>query len=343
MKLWLKISLIALIMVTMATGLCSLIMLLRSGQSSISLKVQSALTDQQLRSASWSAAMENELDSASDYSAIAQRSLARYLIDKFAGENTILVSNDDFIYNTTRIEPQDYLPLSGTAQQYIIQELDGRPILIAGSAVTIRDTPYALYVIEDLTAVYTGIETLSYQFTLINLAVILAAGAITVLVVRLVLRPLTALKQSAGAIASGVYDRRVKITEKDEVGELAAHFNRMAEAVESRVKALRDEADRRTLFMSALTHELKTPVTSISGNAQTLLRTKMDEEEREDAGTAFPEDDAAHRDAAKRRYPHGARQRRGAAGGGPALLRGTDAAARLIACGDVHSGYAADG
>ena len=35
--------------------------------------------------------------------------------------------------------------------------------------------------------------------------------------------------------------------------------------------------------MSALTHELKTPMTSISGNAQTLLRTKLDDEEREDA------------------------------------------------------------
>ena len=49
------------------------------------------------------------------------------------------------------------------------------------------------------------------------------------------------------------------------------------------MQALRDEADRRTMFMSALTHELKTPMTSISGNAQTLLRTKMDEDEREDA------------------------------------------------------------
>lgn len=37
------------------------------------------------------------------------------------------------------------------------------------------------------------------------------------------------------------------------------------------------------MLMAALTHELKTPLTSIYGNAQTLLRTKLNEEEREDA------------------------------------------------------------
>ena len=35
--------------------------------------------------------------------------------------------------------------------------------------------------------------------------------------------------------------------------------------------------------MSALTHEMKTPITGISGHAQTLLGTKMTDEEREDA------------------------------------------------------------
>jgi signal transduction histidine kinase len=48
----------------------------------------------------------------------------------------------------------------------------------------------------------------------------------------------------------------------------------MADAVETHVLALKEEAERRTMFMSALTHEMKTPVTGISGNAQTLLGTR---------------------------------------------------------------------
>jgi signal transduction histidine kinase len=281
MKLWLKISLIAIILVTLATGICSLVMLLRSGRSHLDLTVQNTLMDQQVRTASWSTAMENEIDTG--YSAVAHRSLARYLIDKFADENTILVSGDDFIYNATNIDPQEFLPIQGENQQYVIVDIGGGTVLIAGSRLQIDETPYALYVIKDISSVYSGIESLSYQFSLINLAIILIAGVIVIVLVRLVLRPIAALKNNTGLIAAGIYDKRIETTEHDEVGELAAHFNSMAEAVESQVHELRDEADRRTMFMSALTHELKTPMTSISGNAQTLLRTKMDEDEREDA------------------------------------------------------------
>ena len=281
MKLWLKISLIAIIMVTLATGICSLVMLLRSGRSNLELAVQNTLTDQQVRAASWSTAMENEIETG--YSVVAQRSLAKYLIDKFADENTILISGDDFICNATNIEPQEYLPADGENQKYIIEDIGGSTMLIAGSRLQINETPYTLYVIKDISPVYSEIESLSYQFSLINLAIILIAGIIVIVLVRLVLRPISTLKQNAGLIAAGIYDKRIESSEQDEVGELAAHFNSMAEAVESRVHELRDEADRRTMFMSALTHELKTPMTSISGNAQTLLRTKMDEYEREDA------------------------------------------------------------
>ncbi len=281
MKLWLKLSLIALIMVTLATGICSLIMLLSAGRNNLDNAVESVLTGQQLRAASWSAAMEGELDAT--YSTTAQRSLARHFINKFSDNATILISDGDFIYNATNMDPREYLPLEGDGQQYVIQNIGGASMLITGSRLQVQETPYQLYVISDISAVYTGMEALSYQFTLINLAVILAAGVVTVLLVRLVLRPLAELKKGAASIAAGVYDGRVAANERDEVGELAVHFNEMAAAVESRVRALQEEAARRTLFMSALTHELKTPMTSISGNAQTLLRTRMDEEEREDA------------------------------------------------------------
>ena len=281
MKLWLKVSLLSLIMVTLSISVCSLIMLIRSGRSNLDLAVRNTLTDQQVRAASWSTAMESELDR--QYSATAARSLARYLIDKFADENTILLSGTDTIYNCTAIEPAGHLPVTADTQQYVVTELADRSVLIAGSRMRVQDTDYLLYVVNDVTGVYTGIERMAYQFALINLAVVALCGAVLMLLVRLVLRPIAALNQSAGDIADGVYDRRIAIRENDEVGDLAFNFNRMAEAVETRIHALRDEADRRTLLMSALTHELKTPMTGISGNAQTLLRTVMTEEEREDA------------------------------------------------------------
>ena len=281
MKLWLKVSLIALILVVLATGTCSLIMLIRSGQSNLDLSVQNTLTNQQVRAASWSTAMSSELDS--QYTQIAKRSLARYLIAKFAEGTTILLSGEDTIYNSSTINPADYLPITKSAQQYVITEIGGRSVLLAGSQLTIDQTDYQLYVISDITSVYQGVETMSCQFALINACVIALTGGVLMLLLRIVLRPIQTLQKNTAYLASGIYDRRIAILQDDEIGELAADFNRMADAVETHVRALKDEAERRTMFMSALTHEMKTPVTGISGHAQTLLGTRMTEEEREDA------------------------------------------------------------
>lgn len=286
MKLWLKVSLIAIILVTLATSICSLVMLLRSGKSNLDLAIQNTLSDQKVRAASWQNAMDNEIDD--EYSDTARRSLARYLIDKFTDENTILISDNDFIYNCTYVDPLEFLPLlnknnPANQQQYIVAEIEGKSIMIAGSRIQVKETVYLLYVVEDISSVYSGIEDTAHRFALINLAVILLAGTVIIILVRLVMRPISTLKRNTGLIAQGVYDKRIDIKEQDEIGELAEDFNSMAAAVQAHVETLREEAQRRTMLMSALTHELKTPMTAISGNAQTLLRTKMDETEREDA------------------------------------------------------------
>ena len=172
-------------------------------------------------------------------------------------------------------------------------------MLIVGDRLSVRGTDYSFYRITDVTSVYTDLLALSYRFSRISLLVILCTAALITLLVRTILRPIQRLKESTSLIAAGVYDRRIAVDEQDEVGSLAMDFNVMAQAVENRVEALKEEAERRTLFVSALTHELKTPMTSIKGNAETLLMTKMDEEEREAAllqidadlharGAAFP-------------------------------------------------------
>ncbi len=281
MKLWLKVSLIALILVVLATGACSLIMLIRSGESNLALAVQNTLTNQQVCAASWSTAMTSELDS--QYTAIAKRSLARYLIAKFAAGTTILLSGEDTIYNSTALDPTEYLPITADTQQYVVAEIDGKSILLAGSRIRIEGTEYLLYTLSDVTSVYAGVETMARQFALINFCVIALAGGVLIVLLRLVLRPVQTLQQNTSYLASGVYDRRISIRQDDEIGDLAADFNRMADAVETHVSALKAEAERRTMLMSALTHEMKTPITGISGNAQTLLGTKTTEEEREDA------------------------------------------------------------
>ncbi|MCL2672695.1 MAG: HAMP domain-containing histidine kinase [Clostridiales bacterium] len=281
MKLWIKISLLAVLVVGLATGISSAILLAGARQSSVELAVQSALLDLGLRERAWQNAMARNLTV--KMSSRAQRSLAHYHISQYGDANTILLSGEDVIYNRTSLDPQACLPLSWGMKEHIIVEVPGQTLLITGSYMEIAQTPYALYLIRDISDVYAGIRSLGLRFALVGAAVLAAATGVLILLVRAVLRPVQTLKRNTGLIAGGIYNRPIVIKEKDEIGELAADFNKMAEAVGAHVRELEEEAARRSLFMAALTHELKTPMTAISGHAQTLLRTRMREEEREDA------------------------------------------------------------
>lgn len=91
------------------------------------------------------------------------------------------------------------------------------------------------------------------------------------------------MNETTKRLAEGNYDQRVVVRRKDEIGQLEESFNKMAEAVETSTRNLEESERRKTLFMGNLTHELKTPMTAISGYAQTLLSTKISRENQEAA------------------------------------------------------------
>ena len=102
------------------------------------------------------------------------------------------------------------------------------------------------------------------------------------LLVRLGLRPLDRMEQTAGAIAAGDLDRRVSpATPRTEVGRLGLALNRMLERLE-RAFAQREESERRLRqFLSDASHELRTPLTSIRGYAEVIrMGAAADEAER---------------------------------------------------------------
>ena len=113
---------------------------------------------------------------------------------------------------------------------------------------------------------------------------LIAAMLLILLVSRSVTRPLTLLAAAAEDIAAGNYSRRVSISGQDEIGMLGAAFNRMAEAVERARKVQRD-------FLANVSHELKTPLTSLIGFSQALVDDSLlNEGERHRAATIVHEE-----------------------------------------------------
>ncbi len=81
---------------------------------------------------------------------------------------------------------------------------------------------------------------------------------------RLLTRPVRRLRRATEEVARGIFDRKVPAYSQDEIGDLAASFNHMADKLQA-LDELRDE------FVAYVSHELKTPLTSLK-EATALLR-----------------------------------------------------------------------
>lgn len=98
-----------------------------------------------------------------------------------------------------------------------------------------------------------------------------------------ILRPFYRMKETANIIASGDYSRRLPIGAGDEIAEVSESFNRMAQRVEEHISELTELNERQTQMIGNMAHELKTPMTAISGYSETLLRVKLSPERQEQA------------------------------------------------------------
>ncbi len=97
-----------------------------------------------------------------------------------------------------------------------------------------------------------------------SLAAILLAGVLSFLLMRKVLGPMTQMTSITHRIASGDYSGRVPVTTRDEVGQLAMAFNRMAESLQH------IEQLRKTMMIN-VAHELRTPLTNMQGYIEALV------------------------------------------------------------------------
>lgn len=76
------------------------------------------------------------------------------------------------------------------------------------------------------------------------------------------------------------FSARVSVQGKDELGEVEAGFNRMAERLEKRAMRF-EEIDRlKSDFVSSVSHELRTPLTTIKALTRLLMRGELSEEKR---------------------------------------------------------------
>ncbi len=133
---------------------------------------------------------------------------------------------------------------------------------------------------RDITALDEFSQSITNIFIGFSVIISLILAIALFLMVKKLTHPIGKLIQTTNEIAGGAFDRRVQIQSRDEFGILAENFNRMADSVEQKVEQLIEAAAQKERFINNLSHEMRTPLTSIMGYAGFMQNANCSEADR---------------------------------------------------------------
>lgn len=215
------------------------------------------------------------------------KSFLQYTLRKHGGTDYMLFRNGELAGNLTNYDvavPGTMPEWTMKQAKYVIQRTDGHHILIMGKQFTsLGEGVYDLVLVRDISQIYDDIQDQVWMLLIVYVGVTALAINTIFWVTKRLLRPLNELQWTATLISEGDFRRRVQVRTNDEVGKVAEVFNQMADRVERQVEELEEVSERRKQLLGSLTHELKTPMTSIIGYSDTLLHVKISKEQQKRA------------------------------------------------------------
>ena len=127
--------------------------------------------------------------------------------------------------------------------------------------------------VNDITNIYDSIEKQRKFFFALSIIFSIGIAFSLYIIITVLTRKITALNNIASEIEKGNYSIKVKSFGNDEIGKLAKTFNSMSDSIEYNVNKIKKIANDREIFINNLTHEIRTPLTSIIGFSSLLINT----------------------------------------------------------------------
>ena len=139
--------------------------------------------------------------------------------------------------------------------------IEGTPQIVIGVPLpAVRAAYFEVFSLDELAST---LRTLAFALAAAALVTTLAGAALGRWASGRALRPLAGVTDAAVAIAGGQLDTRVEAGDDVDLLELASAFNRMAENLQDRI-------EREARFTSDVSHELRSPLTTLSATVGVL-------------------------------------------------------------------------
>lgn len=123
--------------------------------------------------------------------------------------------------------------------------------------------------------------TISNRFYLfVGIGLTLIGGAATLIVSRVITKPVIEMSRVAANIAELDFSERIEVSTNDELGQMGKSINEISEKLSRSIGRMQQDIVRRKRLVRDLSHELKTPIGVIKGYAEGLQFGVADDPEK---------------------------------------------------------------
>lgn len=144
----------------------------------------------------------------------------------------------------------------------------GRPMIINEKYIG------TIFINTPVTDLFLTVEKAYQIIMLFTIFAIIGAFILVYLFSKKISLPLIEINKAAKIMAGGNFKKRIYINSKDEIGQLANVLNDMSESLDQQEK-------RRREFISNISHDIRSPLTSMKGFLEAIIDGTIPEEKKE--------------------------------------------------------------
>ncbi|MBE6781486.1 MAG: HAMP domain-containing histidine kinase [Ruminococcaceae bacterium] len=175
--------------------------------------------------------------------------LSREFLSQITGETKIELTSIDKMYDSMNYTAVKKVTDSFSNEMYILAVSD---VMNAKDTLKLMFGMYAISAIIPVLFMFIAEYSIVYR----------------------IIRPLKYMSLAAKSVAQGDFSKRVPVMSNDEIGELSVLFNKMTDSLS------RSESTSKN-FVANVSHELKTPMTTISGFIDGIIDGTIDDSKKD--------------------------------------------------------------
>lgn len=222
-------------------------------------------------------------------------SLAQALSENLRSNVTLYDIEGNFLYEA--IDEQEYVIVNSKPSKrleessdtdlqlalnnkaaYTINQIDNEWVVNFSYPLYINGEYYGIIrLTKDYSALFASNQKVLTSLTYFTLVLFIVIFLFSYILSRKITKPLSKVTEAFSEVARGQYDTKLQINTGDEIEELNDRFHEMKEQIKEQIAVITEEKEKveklektRREFFNNVTHELKTPLTTISGYSQIL-------------------------------------------------------------------------